>query len=1307
MTGAEARWNAVRSLLRARRDDPPLEPVARDRDLPASFGQERLWFLDRLEPGSTAYNLAVACRLQGSLDVAALERSLTELVRRHEVLRTTLCMVDGRIVQRISPATAATLKPEDVRSTDLDPWAAEKAGERFDLERGPLLRVSLARLAPHDHCLLLVQHHVICDAWSFEVFMRELGVLYDAHSAGRESPLGTPALQYADFACWQRQRLAGESRAALLEYWKGQLRGELPLLRLPVDRPRRPRSNRPGASHAMTLTGGLTRALKSLAAREGATLYMVLLAAFHALLHRYTGDEDVIVGSPVASRNRAELDGVLGLFTNTLALRVDLGGQPTFRQLLARVRETTTGAFAHQELPFEALVGELQLPRHRERSPLFDVMFAFQNIPRSQWRWSGLNVDGWNVDSRAAKLDLALTMQETAEGLSALLEYDAELFDAPTTSRRLGHLATLLDGVARDPDQRITDLPLVSAAERQRLIAEGNDTASRFPRNLAVHRVFEAEVRRAPEAIAVVGEHETLSYDDLNRRANQLARHLVSLRLGAEALVGICVERSPSLIVAQLAILKAGCAYVPLDAATPMERTAEMLKKVAVVVTDDPRRASLAGLAATQVLVGDPRLQRERHDDLDEPVAAERLAYVMFTSGSTGRPRGVCVTHRGIVRLVRGVTYASLTPDEVFLQLAPVSFDASTFEIWGALLNGGKLALAPSRPLAIGEIGALIRRHGVTTLWLTSGLFELFVDSALDQLAPVRQLLTGGDVVSATHAERFLRRMKSCRLINGYGPTENTTFTCTHAIERVEPGRSIPIGRPIANTKVYVLDARLEPVPLGVAGEAYAGGDGLARGYLDDDVATRERFIPNPFVSGERLYKTGDRVRRRADGSLEFLGRTDDQIKLRGFRVELAEVERAVRQCPGISGAAVLTDERVPGDKRLAAYVVAHERDDELPARLRGFLRANLPDHMVPSAFVVVDSLPLTDNGKLDRRALPAPERNPTRAAVPPRDELERKLVALFAKALDVPAVGIHDSFFDAGGDSLSAMRLTVEIERETGKEFPLAMLFDKPTVAQLATDLRRRSAAGANHGSSLVPIKEGSSARPLFLMAGGHGGRSELSIYAKLMGRLAADETVYGLTAPPEDRTVEEIAAGCIADLRRLQPRGPYRIGGECVGGVVAYEIARQLSASGEAIALLLLIDSWSPTAVGVLHHNLLGQPLALMKLGLSFLAELPRRDPAAESWLAELWRRAIVSPEARRYIRACMRYRPRGYPGRITLLASEANLRRGIVRAWQRLAAGGVTIRRAPGNHETYARKHADETAEQLRICLEERAD
>jgi amino acid adenylation domain-containing protein len=1306
VTGAEARWDAVRSLLRAGRDDPPLEPVARDRDLPASFGQERLWFLDRLQPGSTAYNLAVACRLQGSLDVSALERSLTELIDRHEILRTTLAMVAGRIVQRISPAVAATLQPQDIGSAALDAWATEKAGEPFDLEGGPLLRVSLARLAPHDHCLLLVQHHVICDAWSFEVFMRDLGLLYDAHSAGRESPLVRPALQYADFACWQRQRLSRDSRASLLEYWKGQLRGELPLLGLPVDRQRRPRSNRQGASHAMTLTSGLTGALKSLGSDEGATLYMVLLAAFLTLLHRYTGDEDVIVGSPIANRNRSELDGILGLFTNTLALRVDLGGQPTFRQLLARVRETTTGAFAHQDLPFELLVGELQLPRHRERSPLFDVMFAFQNIPRSQWRWSGLNVDGWNVNSSAAKLDLALTMQETAEGLSALLEYDAELFEAPTISRMLGHLATLLDGVARDPDQRLTDLPLVSAPERQLLIAKWNDTASRFPRDLAVHRVFEAEARRSPEAIALVSEHETLSYDDLNRRANQLARHLVGMRLGAEALVGICLERSPSLIVAQLAILKAGCVYVPLDATTPMERTAEMLKKVAVVVTDEPRRASLAGLA-TQVLVGDPRLQLERQDDLEEHVAAERLAYVMFTSGTTGRSRGVCVTHRGIVRLVRGATYASLTPDEVFLQLAPVSFDASTFEIWGALLNGGKLALAPSRPLAIGEIGALIRRHGVTTLWLTSGLFELFVDSALDQLAPVRQMLTGGDVVSAPHAERFLRRMKSCRLINCYGPTENTTFTCTHAIERVEPGRSIPIGRPIADTKVYVLDGRLEPVPLGVAGEAYVGGDGLARGYLDDEVATRERFLVNPFVSGDRLYRTGDRVRRRADGNLEFLGRTDDQIKLRGFRVEPAEVERAVRQYPGISGAAVLADDRVPGDKRLVAYVVAPEHDDELPARLRGFLRASLPDHMVPSTFVVVERLPLTDNGKLDRRALPTTERNPTSAAVPPRDELERKLVALFAKALDVPAVGIHDSFFDAGGDSLSAMRLAVEIERETGTEFPLAMLFDKSTVAQLATELRQRSAAGASHGSSLVSIKEGSSASPLFLMAGGHGGRSELNIYAKLMGRLAADETVYGLTAPAQSRTVEEIAAGCIANLRRRQPRGPYRIGGECVGGVVAYEIAQQLSASGEAIALLLLIDSWCPTAVGVLHHHLLGQPLTLLKLGLSFLAELPRRNPAAEPWLAELRRRAIVSPEARRYMRACMRYRPRGYPGRLTLLASDANLRRGIVRAWQRLAAGGVTIRRAPGNHETYARKHAEQTAEQLRICLEERAD
>jgi aspartate racemase len=1298
--GAEQRWHALRSLLRARAHDPPLEPLPRTGELPASFVQEGLWFLDRLQPNSTAYTLAVACRLEGPLDVGALEWSLTEIVRRHEILRTTLRLVNGELVQHIAPAPVVTVPVEEVRGLDVEQWAVERAGEPFDLERGPLFRARLASVAERSHCLLLTQHHAVFDAWSFEIFMRELCALYQAARQGRVARLGAITLQYADFATWERRRIAGETRDRLLDYWTKRLRGDLPTLRLPTDHPREPGLNRRGASRAIALPSDLGDALTSLATREGATLYMVLLAAFKTLLYRYTGEEDVIVGSPVANRNRVELEGMLGMLTNTLPLRTDLGGEPTFRQLLARVCETVTGALAHQDLPFELLVKAVRSHRLAS-SPLFRVMFAFQNVPRSGWTWPGLSATAWNVEPGRAKFDLTLTMQQNIDGLSVLLEYDADLFAAPTIARMLGHLVTLLGGIVGNPDRRITELPLLEALERQQLLTGWNGTGRWIPTDPAIHRVFEAHVRRAPGATAVMGEAETLSYEELNRRANRLAWRLANMELGPEALVGVCLDRSPSLIVAQLAILKAGAAYVPVAPSTPAPRIARLLQDVAAVVTAAASDALVSGLGVPRICIDDPRVHDERDDNLQGDWSSHGLAYVMFTSGSTGTPRGVCIPHRAVVHLVRGTDYARLTPDDVFLQLAPIAFDASTFEIWGALLNGARLVVAPAHRLSVTEIGALIARHRVTTLWLTSGLFELFVDGGLEQLASVRQLLTGGDVMSVPHAERFLRQMNGCRLINCYGPTENTTFTTTHLVEHVERGCSIPIGRPIAHTQVYLLDAHLQPVPIGVAGEAYVSGEGLARGYLNDHEATRARFIASPFTEGEVLYKTGDRARRRADGTLEFIGRADDQIKIRGFRVEPAEVEGMLRECRGVSRVAVRA-ERAAGNRRLIAYVVPREPDDELGARLRRFLRARLPDYMVPADFVLLPELPITDTGKRDRGALPTAGK-PAIAPVPPRDALEQTLATLFEKRLGVEAVGIHDNFFDAGGDSLSAIAIGAEIERETGKALPLVTLFEKPTIAELAEEIRDRSTTPVALGRYVVPIKEGRAGRPLFLVAGGHGGKAEITICAKLVSRLSPAEKVFGLLAPAGRQAVEEIAAEHVASIRRLQPHGPYRIGGECIGGVVAYEIAQQLRVRGEEIDLLLLLDTWCPTTVGVIHHNFIGQPLARLKAGVSFLAGLPRRARHSEPWLSEIWRRSIAPPDARRHIRACMRYRPAGYPGRVTILASEGNLRRGLSNGWKALAAGGLVVHRAPGDHESYSRKYVQQTAEQLRICLE----
>ena len=1309
---AEPRWESVRALLRARRDDPAFERVERDRELPASFGQERLWLLDQLQPNGNAYNLAVDWRLEGPLDVAALQHSLTAIVDRHEILRTTLARAGGALVQVIAPPSAVPLPVDEVVEGEVEAWAAVHAARPFDLRRGPLFRARLARLGARDHRLLLAQHHAIFDAWSFELFMGELCALYGACVGGQAPPPAAARLAYADFAAWQRRQIAGGSRDAQLTYWTRRLGGALPDLRLPTDRPRARGLGGRAASLQLTVGAARAEALRALARREGATLYMVLLAAFQTLLHRTTGEEDIIVGTPVANRNRAELQAMLGLLTNTVALRTDLRGTPapTFRELLGRVRQSVSEALAHQDLPFELVVKALRAA-HPSRAPLFRVMFALQNVPRSSWSWPGLTARARDVPAAGAKVDLALTMQEQPDGIAALAEYDADLFDAATIARMMAQLDTLLGAIAADPDRPIAALPLLEPDERRRVLTLGNDTAAPYPRDSTLHRLFEREARRAPEATALIAEGERLSYDQLERRTNRLARRLRALQLGPEALVGVWLDRSPDLIVAMLAILKAGAAYLPVDRASPPARAARLLARAAAIVTD--ASGPPADPLSPVVRVDDPTLAGERDDALDDDGAPTRTAYVMFTSGSTGAPRGVCVPHRAVVRLARGADYARLDAAEVFLQVAPPAFDASTFEIWGALLNGATLVVAPARPLSVSELGALVERWGVTTLLLTSGLFERVVDGGgLARMGSLRQLLTGGDVMSPAHAVRFLHERPGCRLLNAYGPTENTTLTTVHAVDRVEPGRAIPIGKPIANTKVYVLDGRLEPVPLGGVGEAYAGGDGLARGYLDDPDATRARFIANPFAAGETLYRTGDLVRQRPDGVLEFVGRIDDQVKIRGHRVEPAEVERALGEHPGVAGASVRAEARA-GDRRLVAHVVPRHPGTISAAELRSFLRARLPDYLVPAEIALATELPITGNGKRDRTALSARPRAP--AAAPrdalardalARDALEQRLAALVAAVLRRAEIGRHDDLTEAGLDSLSALELAVAIERETGRPFALATLFDGPTVAELASALRGGAPAGAPLGPGVMRIRDALGPRPLFLVASGRGEDAEALIFARLAARLPPDEPVLALLAPPAGDSAQEIAASYVATIRRLQPRGPYRLGGQCIGGVAAYEVARQLRAAGEEIELLLLVDSWCPSTAGAVHDALVGRPRALLKAGLAFLLGLPARVSDGEPWPRELWRRAVPTRAARRHMRALRRYRPPRYAGEVTLIASAESLRLGICDAWRALAGGGLVVHGAPGDHESYFKRHFQETAEVLRLCLEEHA-
>jgi amino acid adenylation domain-containing protein len=1085
-------------------DETPLAPVERGAASATSYAQQRLWFLQQLEPQGHAYNVPAAVRLRGRLDVAALEQSLREVVRRHESLRTTFAVEGGQPFQTVAPRAHEVFGALDVldltahaaegREAEALRLAREEAQAPFDLERGPLFRARLVRLAEEEHVLLLTMHHIVSDGWSMGVLVREVTTLYDAFAAGRTSPLAELPVQYADYAAWQREWLRGEVLERQLTYWRENLSGAPPLLELPADRPRPAVQTYNGASVPFELPAELSDELKRLGRREGATVYMTLLAAFQALLHRYTGSEDIVVGSPVAGRTRPGLEGLIGFFVNTLVLRTDLSGDPEFTSLLRRVRETTLGAYQHQDVPFEKLVDELQPARDPSHTPLFQVMFALQNVADARAELEGLELQLIETGDADAKFDLTLVMSEREGALGGALVYNTDLFDADTARRLVAHFQNLLAEIAARPQRRLTRLNLLDEEERRQLLVSFNDTAADYPRDLCVHQLFEAQAAATPDSTALVFGEESLTYAELNRRANRLAHHLLSLGVGADAPVGLCLERSAGMVVAVLAVLKAGGAYLPLDPALPRERLAFMLEdaRARLAVTDRASAPALEGWRGEVVMLDEDGVEVARRGEDEAEVAARsdenpvwvavtpsHLAYVMYTSGSTGTPKGVCVPHRAVARLVKGSSFASFSAEEVFLHLAPPSFDASTFELWGALLNGARLVLMPAGQSSLEEIGAAINRHSVTTLWLTAGLFHLMASERPADLRGLRQLLAGGDVLSPSHVNRMLGEMgEGSFLVNGYGPTENTTFTCCHRMAAGDEGErvdgAVPVGRPIANTRVYVLGERLEPVPIGAAGELYTSGDGLARGYLNRPALTAERFIPDPFSAepGGRMYRTGDVARWTADGLVEFVGRRDGQVKVRGFRVELGEVEGVIVQHAGVREAVVIVREGADGDKRLVAYVVCTGGDAPGIGELRAYARERLPEYMVPSSFVALDELPLTANGKVDRRALPEPEGERVgseREYVAPRTPTEELLAGIFAEVLGVEGVGVEDNFFELGGHSLQAVQLVSRVREAAGADVSLRALLLAPNVAAFAREVEASLKSGGARRPSRI----------------------------------------------------------------------------------------------------------------------------------------------------------------------------------------------------------------------------------------------
>src|ERR687886_738282 len=1057
---------------------PPLLPGERAGQLLLSFAQARLWFLEQLEPGSYAYNIPAAVRLTGSLHVAALQQSLDEIVQRHEALRTTFAMVNGEPIQVIAPVLALTLPLVDLRElpqaqqeASVERLATEEAMRPFDLAQGPLLRATLLQLGQAEPVLLLVMHHIVSDGWSMGVLIRELAALYEAFSMGKPSPLPELPIQYADFAHWQRQWLQGEVLAAQLSYWQQQLAGAPSLLELPTDRPRPAVQTFRGAAQSLALPETLTEKLKLLSQRSGVTLFMTLLAAFQTLLYRYTGQDDICIGSPIANRNHSETERLIGFFVNTLVLRTPLSGNPSFQELLGRVREVALGAYAHQDLPFEQLVEALHPERSLSHHPLFQVMFVLQNAPMPALELPGLTLSSLEIDSKTAKFDLTLSMEDTEQGLVGALEYNTDLFDAAAIGRMLGHFQTLLEGIVADPQQHVSNLPILTQPERHTLLVEWNHTQVDYPKDVCVHQLFEAQVEQTPEAMAVVFEDQQLTYRELNRRANQVAHHLRSLGVGSDVLVGICVERSLEMVVGLLGILKAGAAYVPLDPSYPAERLAFMLEdaQVPILLTQQRLVSRLPKHGAKAICLDADWeiIAQESTENSTSNVKADNLAYVIYTSGSTGKPKGVQIEHQGLLNLVFWHQRAfAVSSAERATQIAGPAFDAAVWELLPYLTTGASIYIANEETrISPVQLRDWLITSAITITFLPTPLAESVLSLDWPSNTALQTLLTGGDKL-----HNYPSPSLPFKLVNNYGPTENTVVTTSGGVSSTKQSDRTPtIGRPIANTQVYLLDKNLQPVPVGIPGEIYVGGASLARGYLNHPDLTALSFIPNPCsnTQSRRLYKTGDLARYLPDGNIEFLGRLDDQVKIRGFRIELGEIESVLGQHPAMQETLVVVREDIPNNKRLVAYGVPKQSPAPSMQELHHFLKQQLPEYMVPSAFVLLDALPLTPNGKVDRRALPAPDTTRPELAgayVAPRTSVEELLAGCSADVLGVGKGGIHDNFFEVGGDSILSIQIIARA-KQAGLALTPKQLFGHQTIAELATVAGTTSVFQAEQG--------------------------------------------------------------------------------------------------------------------------------------------------------------------------------------------------------------------------------------------------
>jgi amino acid adenylation domain-containing protein len=1138
--------------------------------------------LDRLHPRNPVHHVACAFRLNGQLDTGKFASAWREVVQQHEILRTEFHAVEGIpqavIVSSSSPdLNLVDLKADspDQRETKLSQLVREEVHRPFDVSSAPLLRASLFRVAPLEHMFLLAAHRIVCDEASLEVLVRQLALCYGTGQGSKKRAVVQAPTQYSEYVSCQ-----GSVSEEQISYWKRQLASTPASLDLPVDRARPAEQTFSGATQRFSIARPLLEQLRNLGKSHGATLFVTLLGAFDVLLSRYSRQDDLVVGTPILGRSDPNLENVVGPIENIIALRIDLSGGPSFSHLLSKVRDITGEAFSHQDVPFEVLLKQLPLERDLSRTPLFQVVFRLRKAAVNSCWAGGVSVIPYELETGTEGFEMSLDLVELTESIEGRLSYNIDLFEADTIVRMTEHFCTLLAGVVADPAKRILDISPLAGSERRKILEEFNATATDYRRDLCIHDFFEEQVERTPEATAVICEHARLTYSELNARANQLAHFLRKQGVGPEVLVGMCVERSLEMLVGILGILKAGGAYVPLDPAYPKERLAAILEdaRAPILLAQQKSAETLPDHGARLVLLDAdwPDIATHPATNPIHNVISSNLGYVLFTSGSTGRPKGVALEHRSAAIFIQWAREVFL-PEEIAGTLfsTSVCFDLSVFEIFVPLSMGGRVIIAQN---ALG-LPKLPAAHEVTLInTVPSAIAELLRMSGVS--ASVRVVNLAGEALATTLAQQIYEETKVQKVFNLYGPTEDTTYSTYTLVPR---GGEVTIGRPLPNTQAYILDESRQPLPIGVPGELYLAGDGLARGYFGRNDLTSERFIPNSFAkqTGARMYRTGDLARFRADGNIQYLGRIDNQVKLRGFRIELGEIETVLTKHPSVQSAVVIAREDTPGDKRLVAYVVP-SRTSTSGVLLRDIVRQRLPEYMVPSAFVQLDTLPLSPNGKINRRLLPAPDWSSADGGeiVQPRNEVESTLVRIWQAVLGIPNVGVRDNFFDLGGHSLMAARVLTEVKKITGKELPLSALFRGATVESLA-----RLIGEHEHASDpvVMEIQSGDSSRlPFFAIV--PPGEESLG-YAMLARHMGAAQTVYKIQGhapivdsrrPYSKQEMRDLTEQYIAAMRTVQPHGPYCLGGLCDGTHIAEQIVLSLEAQGEAVGFFAIFDTW-----------------------------------------------------------------------------------------------------------------------------------